>query len=143
MIVSYKTELIIPLMNKPIPQIIKQVFRFGIVGGLSTLLNSVIFVLLVDSMHFRPLVGNLLAFLVAFWVSYFGHFLWTFENKSHNHQKLAKFLITSFIGLAINSGFVWLLMHHWHQSAYVATIPMIFVTPLMIFFINKLWVFVD
>lgn len=130
-------------MSKPLPQIVKQLFRFGIVGGLATILNSLIFVLLVNWLHFRPLIGNFLAFLVAFLVSYFGHFLWTFKNKSHNRKKLVKFLITSLIGLAINSGFVWIFMHHFHQSAYVTTIPMIFITPLFVFCINKFWVFIE
>ena len=129
-------------MNKLISiQLMRQLFRFGIVGGLATLLNSVVFVILVDRLHIQPLLGNLLAFLSAFFVSYFGHSWWTFKNTKHSHEKLAKFLTTSLIGLAINSGFVWVLMHHLHQTAYVATLPMIFITPLLIFFINKFWVF--
>lgn len=121
--------------------LIQQLFRFGIVGGLATLLNSVVFVVLVDRLHIQPLLGNLLAFLAAFFVSYFGHSWWTFKDGKHSHEKLAKFLTTSLIGLAINSGFVWVLMHHLHQTAYVAALPMIFLTPLLVFFINKSWVF--
>lgn len=122
-------------------QLITQLFRFGIVGSLATLLNSVVFVTLVNSLKFQPLLGNLLAFLAAFCISYFGHSWWTFKNNRHSNEKLIKFLMTSLVGLGINSVFVCILMHRLHQSAYVATLPMIFVTPLLIFFINRSWVF--
>lgn len=121
--------------------LVKQLFRFGIIGGLATLVNCVVFVLLVDSLKLQPLAGNFLAFLSAFLISYFGHSWWTFKNKHHNKERLIKFFMTSMIGLAINSGFVWVLMHYLAQSAYIATLPMIFITPLLIFYINKTWVF--
>lgn len=123
------------------PQLIKQLFRFGVVGGVATLLNSAVFIILVNALKIEPLLGNFLAFLAAFSVSYFGHSWWTFKHTRHSKEKVMKFLLTSLIGLAVNSAFVWILMHKLHQSAYVATLPMIFVTPLFIFFINKSWVF--
>ncbi len=128
---------------KSLRELIKQLFRFGIVGGLATLMNSGIFLLLVKIVHFPPLLGNLLAFLFAFLISYFGHFIWTFENKEHNYQKLIKFFIIALLGLGINTGFIWWIMHVLHQSAFIAILPMLFVTPLIVFFINRTWVFND
>jgi putative flippase GtrA len=121
--------------------LINQLFRFGVVGGVSTLLNSVIFIVLVDFLNLRPLSGNLFAFLLVFWVSYFGHSWWTFGNKYYSTEKFLKFLLMALLGLSVNATFVWILMHCLHQSAYIATLPMIFITPLLIFFINKYWVF--
>lgn len=121
--------------------LIKQLLRFGIIGGASTFINCIVFVWLVDYLKLQPLAGNLLAFLAAFLISYFGHSSWTFKHKHHNKEKLLKFFMTSMLGLAINSGFVWVLMHMLSQSAYVAILPMIFITPLLIFYINKTWVF--
>lgn len=118
-----------------------QLFRFGIVGGLATLVNSAVFVLLVDKLKLAPLLGNFLAFLAASFVSYFGHSWWTFKHTKHSHEKLMKFLLTSLINLGLNSLFVWILMHLLHQSAYIATLPMIFITPLITFAISKYWVF--
>lgn len=131
------------LKVNPIKPLINQLFRFGVVGGLSTLLNSLTFVVLVDSLKVQPFLGNLLASLLAFWISYFGHSCWTFGNKRHSTEKFLKFLTMALLGLSINTAFVWVLMHCLHQSAYIATLPMIFVTPLLIFFINKYWVFKD
>jgi putative flippase GtrA len=122
---------------------IKQLFYFGTVGTLSTLLNSVIFITLVNFFKIPPLLSNLLAFLSAFMVSYFGHSWLTFGKKSHSVVRLVKFLMIALGGLAVNSGFVGLLMHILHQSAYIAILPMIFITPLLMFFINKYWVFKD
>jgi len=121
--------------------LIKQLFRFGVVGGVSTLLNSAIFLILVDSLEVQPLLGNLIAFLCAFLVSYFGHSSWTFQDNQHSKERISKFLVISLMGLLINSGFVWILMHVLAYSAYIAILPMIFLTPPLVFVINKAWVF--
>jgi putative flippase GtrA len=122
---------------------IRQLLRFGVVGGLSTIVNSVLFVVIVDFLKILPILANLIAFLSAFLVSYFGHSWWTFENIRHSSERFMKFLTMSLVGLGINSSFVWILMHAMHQSVYIATLPMIFVTPALLFFINKFWVFKD
>ncbi len=120
---------------------LKQLFKFGIVGGLSTLLNSAAFIFFVDVLSITPLVGNLMAFCLAFWVSYWGQSKWTFEHRNHTKEKLFKFFLVCLLGLGMNTFFVWLLMHVFSKSAYVAILPMIFITPLVVFFINKFWVF--
>lgn len=122
-------------------ELTKQLFRFGIIGGLATIINCIIFVLLVDFLKLQPLAGNFLAFSSAFLISYLGHSSWTFKNKQHNKERLIKFLITALIGLAVNSSFVWILMHYFNQSAYIAVLPMVFITPILVFYINKTWVF--
>ncbi len=120
---------------------LKQIFKFGVVGGLATLMNSVMFLVFVNSFKIAPLFGNFLAFLCSFSISYFGHARWTFDNQKHSKEKLIKFLIVSLMGLMVNSLFVWIVIHLLHQSAIVVTIPMMFITPLVIFYINKLWIF--
>ena len=120
---------------------VKQIFKFGIVGGVSTLVSSATFLLLADSFKITPLLANFLAFLFAFSISYLGHSRWTFENQQHSREKLIKFLMVSLLGLTINSFFVWLLMHLLHQPAFVTILPMIFLTPLFVFFVNKVWIF--
>lgn len=119
----------------------KQVFKFGVVGGVSTLVSSGMFLMLADSFKIAPLLANFLAFLFAFSISYLGHSRWTFENQQHSNEKLIKFLMVSLLGLTINSVLVWLLIHILKQPTYVATFPMIFFTPLVIFCINKFWTF--
>ena len=124
-----------------IPLPFRQLFRFGIVGGFSTLVNSVLFLLMVDVLYIQPLLANLFAFFCAFFVSYFGHSYWTFASTPYSKEKLMKFLGCSLIALGLNSFFVWILMHFLHQAAYVTILPMIFVTPLLVFAISKYWVF--
>lgn len=126
-----------PVMQKHL----KQLLKFGIVGGLSTLINSFAFIFFVDVFKIAPLISNFLAFFLAFWVSYWGHSTWTFEHHHHNKKKFLKFFLVCMVGLGMNTFFVWLLMHVFHKSAYVAILPMIVITPLIVFFINKFWVF--
>lgn len=118
----------------------KQLLKFGVVGGISTLINSVVFLLLVDFFKVPPLLGNFLAFLCAFSISYLGHAKWTFD-RDHNTKRLTKFLVVALLGLGMNSSFVWLLSYVLHQPPIIVLIPMIFITPMILFFINKLWVF--
>lgn len=124
-----------------LPKMIPQLFRFGVVGGFSTFVNSAIFIFLADYLKLFPLVSNLIAFICAFCVSYTGHSYWTFKSTNDHKEQLIKFLTTSLIGLGINSCFVWIMMHVLHQTALIATLPMILVTPIFLFWVNRLWVF--
>ncbi|MBS0350400.1 MAG: GtrA family protein [Proteobacteria bacterium] len=128
------------LFNKYKKQV-KELFRFGIVGITATLVNTLTFLALVKLFHVYPLLANFIGFVFASFVSYFGNFLWTFQNKKHSTKKIAKFLLVSFMGLGMNSLIVWFFMHYLHLSAYVTILPMITLTPTIIFLLNKFWIF--
>jgi putative flippase GtrA len=58
-----------------------QPLRFGLVGGLATLVHISVGVTLIW-MSVPPLLANLLAFLTALGVSFWGHYSYSFEGHS-------------------------------------------------------------
>lgn len=130
-----------PSLSRFYSKFVKQILRFGIIGTLATAINCLLFLWFVNYLKWLPLLSNAAAFLVAFIFSYYGHSWWTFQSKNHSPKKLIKFLCVSILGLAINSAFVFTSMHVFKLSSYVAILPMIFITPLLVFVISKYYVF--
>lgn len=121
-----------------------QLTKFGAVGVLASLTHALIFHLLYTTVTNSHLIANVFAFLVAFVVSYAGHFHWTFRGESQliRSQGAAffRFFRTALIGLAINLFFAqatisWLGLHH-----YVYLTCLFFVTPIVVFLLTKFWV---
>ena len=132
-------------MPDDIRKLIKQVMRFGSVGVLATLANGAIYAGLTAFFGLQPLLSNLLAFLVAFALSFQGHFHWTFgddsDGRRHKSAALPRFLIASLLGLCLNSLIVYLIVHVWTLSYLYALFGFVFVTPPVLFLINRFWAF--
>ena len=75
-----------------------QLCRFGIVGVSAAVVNYLIVVVIVEYGHWQPLLANIVAYLLAFNVSYTGHRLFTFSHKAHEKSSLTKFFVVSLTG---------------------------------------------
>jgi putative flippase GtrA len=71
------------------------------------------------------------------------HSQWSFRGhgSERDHRTKARFVIVSIVSYALNSFWVWLLYSHlgWGRAAPI--VPMLFVTPLVTFTLNRQWVF--
>ena len=114
--------------------------RFCIVGGAATLVYYFSGLFFVSLLGLPVLAGNALAYLVAFVVSYLGQCLWTFRAEGSHRAMLPRFAATQALGLALNSGIIWLLMAVGMSYA-VAMWVAIAAVPVAVYFICKLWVF--
>jgi putative flippase GtrA len=86
-------------------KLLKQIIRFGIVGTSAALVNFSIVVLLVESGTLQPLYANMVAFVFAFQVSYFGHRFWTFHETITDHRvAMPKLLLISGTNFFANEG---------------------------------------
>ncbi|WP_394425074.1 GtrA family protein [Vreelandella stevensii] len=84
-----------------------QALRFIAVGAAATLTHMVVATLLYTLMQGRYIaLANFLAWLVAFSVSFWGHQRVTFKRRT----TLARFLLMSLSGLAINYLVLWGLL---------------------------------
>lgn len=114
--------------------------RFCIVGGAASLVYFGCGLFFVNLLGLPVLAGNALAYLVAFVVSYLGQCLWTFRAEGSHRSMLPRFAATQGLGLALNSGIIWLLMAAGMSYA-VAMWVAIAAVPVAVYFICKLWVF--
>ncbi len=83
-----------------------ELIRFVIVGGLATVVDLVMTTVLVFTTSFHENLITSIAFITAFWVSFFGHRYFTFKAKGSPVAFFALALST----LAIRNLIVYLLV---------------------------------
>jgi putative flippase GtrA len=91
-----------------------------------------------------PLVANVIGYLVAAGIGYLLHSRISFRghgSRDNPAQRTGRFLIVSLISLGLNSLFVWWLTGPMHGPTWWPVVPMLFVTPLVTFALNRQWVF--
>jgi putative flippase GtrA len=94
-------------------------------------------------LRWNPQLGNFLAYLVAVASgcgvlcrgSFRGH------GGQGTHSTKLRFATVSVISYALNSFWVWLLYTHLDLGRAAPIIPMLFVTPVVTFVLNRQWVF--
>ncbi len=119
---------------------IKQLVIYGIVGVSAAALAAISYIIFCKVME--PLLANFLSNCCGMVVSYFGHTKFTFQ-KTHRFSpsEFIKFSITSLIGLASNSLWIFILVHIYKFNPEVGIYPIIFFTPMLTFLISKFWAF--
>jgi putative flippase GtrA len=121
-----------------------QAVRFLFAGLVVTALSAMIYTLCVVGIGIPPFAGNLIAYLAAVLVGYRLHGHWTFrQNQAQvdDTQANLRFVAGSISSLVINSIWVWLLTIHFQGPGWLPVVPMILVTPVTSFMINRYWVF--
>ena len=118
-----------------------QLCRFGIVGLSAAAVNYLAVVAIVEYAHWNPLVANIVAYLLAFNVSYLGHRLFTFNHKQHAKKSIIKFFLVVALGFVLNESLFAILLHsttlHYTESLLIT----IFSVAIITFTLSKLWAF--
>ena len=89
-----------------LPEGWKQLVRFGLVGGLGTATNLVLFFGLVDLGGLDPILGIVVCFAVAVSQNYALNELWTFAIRGAgalSGLRYLKFVAASLVGLGVNT----------------------------------------
>lgn len=121
-----------------------QLVRFAITGGLVTVLAIIIYWVLATPFKVAPLLANLTGYAAAMASGYLLHSRWSFRGHGERGSPAARggrFLIVSLISLALNSLWVWAATDWLGGPTWWPVVPMLFVTPLVTFALNRNWVF--
>jgi putative flippase GtrA len=121
-----------------------QVIRFGLVGGFVTVLGAATYYFPATYMGVPPVLANFLGYLVAVAIGYVLHSQVSFRGHGSRDkpvQRTGRFVVVSLISLALNSLFVWVLTGPLGGPTWWPLIPILFVTPLVTFALNRHWVF--
>lgn len=126
--------------------VLGQLARFGIAGGISTLIYAAVYVPLTLWVFpsDRAVLAVPFAFAVAVICSFFLHSSWSFRGhgtRDNSGRQHLKFLAVQGVGLALNAVFTWIVTGPLHAAPWVALIPVVTVTPLATFAFNRKWVF--
>jgi putative flippase GtrA len=123
------------------PQI-TQFIRFGLTGGLASLVNYVLVILLVEFTRIHPLDANIIGFSCGFVVSFVGNRYWTFPGTRRTMSSaLPRFFLLAAINFILNQSLFYLLLRftklHYTLSLLLVIITLAFFT----YFLSKFWVF--
>jgi putative flippase GtrA len=125
-------------------EVLTQLIRFGIAGGIATLLGAATYWTTANFWRISPLLANFLGYLVAMVTGYVMYSRWSFKGHGRRDNPLrttSRFFLVSLVSLGLNSFFVWLLMTAFHGPNWWPVVTMVFVTPIVTFALNRQWVF--
>lgn len=114
---------------------------FGIVGALATFVHMVNGYLLIQA-GWNPLVANLLAFAIAFLVSFIGHLEFSFADQDVSLSRaLRRFAVVALIGFGLNEALLVALLSLGVVSNTIALWTSIGMVAILTFFLNRRCVF--
>jgi len=119
-----------------------QLFRFGLVGGIAAATHFCLVILLVNKFNLLPLIANIFAFFIAFFVSLFGHQYWTFHTSNVTlSTSVWRFFTVAGLGLLFNECLFFLLLTVLHLYYPLALFIVLLIVPPVTFICSKYWVF--
>ena len=120
-----------------------QLVRYGLTGGLASIVNIGVYHVLADS-GMDPNLAWTIGFLAAVLVGYVVHSRWSFRGHGRRDNLArtgGRFFAVSLVSLALNELWVWLLVTHFALPLWAPYPLVLGVTPLIIFSLNRRWVF--
>lgn len=119
-----------------------QLFRFGLVGCTALGIHLLTVMHLVSVWRLPPLMANIVGFLVAFQLSYWGHYKWTFHSDQMTHKRaLFRFFATACLGFLLNESLYASILHATSLSYDTALFLTLLVTAGSTFLLSKAWAF--
>ncbi len=112
--------------------------RFGGVGVVATLVHlGVAGLAFMVWPTISPFLANLMAFVVAFQVSFWGHRRFTFRRSGSAHR----FFVLALSGFALNNGVLATLLGLSSLNGFVAITVATFAVPLLMYIAARFWAF--
>ncbi|MFK6327286.1 GtrA family protein [Acinetobacter baumannii] len=120
---------------------ILQLARFTTTGTAAALTHYSVAMLLFKK-HVALQYANLLAFLLAYWVSYFGHRVFTFKAQHLTHrQTLPKLTLVAGLGFLFNESFLLLSNLYFNVPVSTLVCTAIVLTSMVTFLLNRFFAF--
>jgi putative flippase GtrA len=132
------------MTNDGLSVLFGQLIRFGMVGGFVTALGIAGYWIPATFFGVPPLLANLLGYGIAVATGYVLHSRVSFKghgSRDNVAKRTSRFFVVSMISLGLNSLFIWILTGLLQGPTWWPTVPMLFVTPLVTFALNRRWVF--
>ena len=131
------------LMKKISSKILnQQIYRFIIIGIAAASIHFLSVYIIVSTVDLIPIIANIFAFLIAFFVSYMGHSLWTFSHKEHEHHKAAvRYFGVAIFCFALNESGYYLMLEFTDFNYLVSLFIVLMLVPIVTFLLSKHWAF--
>ena len=123
------------------PLMLHKFARFAAVGGVATILQYLILVLLVEIVHLDAVLASAFGFAASSVLNYRLNYSFTFSSNLSHRSAFPKFLATAFGGLLLNTVTIYVLINvlgfYYLAGQLLATA----VTLIWNFAINTVWTF--
>lgn len=120
---------------------LQQMLRFGLIGVLATLVHMVIGFVLIQS-GWQPLNANMVAFCIAFLVSFVGHLGFSFADQNTSlFNALWRFFIVALAGFAVNETLLTILLSLGSLSDTTALFASTSCAAALTFLLSRTWAF--
>jgi len=121
----------------------RTLLRFGAVGALAALTHYLVAAFCIHFALTSPAWANPAGFATAFWVSYLGHYHFSFatgESVPHG-TALPRFLFTAVIGFCVNHLVYLALLHATSLSPYIDLFIALVLVAGLTFLLSRYWAF--
>lgn len=124
-------------------ELLGQLVRYALTGGLASIVNIGVYWFLAAG-GMDPNLAWTIGFVSAVVVGYIVHSRWSFRGHG-SRDNLARtggrFVAVSLVSFALNQTWVWLLVQHWNLPLWSPYPLVLGVTPFLVFWLNRRWVF--
>ncbi len=118
-----------------------QLARFGVIGVLAALTHYMIAIALTQQ-QLAAAWANLVAFVIAFWVSYFGHRYFSFNAGDVAHQQtLPRFIMVAVGGFIFNETLLLLMLRYTSITIDIGLPFIILLTAVFTFIFSRFFAF--
>lgn len=110
------------------------------IGGIATLAHILMVLGMVSGNIFQPLIANIIAYLIAFNISFFGHKYFTF-SKLDDQKKLSLphfFIVAGTAGL-INEGLYFLFLNYTSINYIISLILVLGMVAVYTYLLSRFW----
>ncbi|WP_375194829.1 GtrA family protein [Sphingobium sp.] len=121
-----------------------QIVRYGLTGLFVTACQAAIYWTLAAPVGLHPQIANGIGYLAAVLVGYVTHSAFTFRghgSRDNQAARTVRFVAVSLVSYALNAFWVWLCVTHMQWPEWSPIPAMLFVTPAVVFGLNRQWVF--
>lgn len=118
-----------------------QAVRFGLVGGLSTLVHMVVAQGLLATELASLGWSNVVGFVIAFFVSFLGHYHFSFQRNTPFLRSMLRYGVIALMGFAVNNFVLLGLVSMNVLPEAVALAVAIIIVPVGTFIASRFWGF--
>lgn len=133
--------LVISKLLPKLPPLIKQFFKFGVVGVVNTLITIALIWAMLHWLKVDVYKANIVGYVAGLINSFIWNRKWTFRSKESVKSSLTKFLLIFVISYFTQLGVLYLLLHVTSLNDFVSQLVSMIIYVIMNFFLNKNYAF--